>query len=126
MKTQKLASLLTLFVFVFCMAFQPVLVSAQDKKETKKETKMDKKESKMDKKESKMDKKESKMDKKESKMDKKDSKMDKKESKMDKKESKMDKKESGASVQCSAKTKEGDRCKRMTTDKSGLCWQHKK
>jgi hypothetical protein len=27
-------------------------------------------------------------------------------------------------VQCSANTIEGDRCERMTTNCSGLCWQH--
>lgn len=28
-------------------------------------------------------------------------------------------------VQCSAITKSGTRCKRMTTDPSGRCWQHR-
>jgi hypothetical protein len=28
------------------------------------------------------------------------------------------------SVQCSAKTKSGTRCKRMTKSPNGLCWQH--
>jgi hypothetical protein len=28
------------------------------------------------------------------------------------------------STQCSAITKKGTQCTRMTTDKSGLCWQH--
>jgi len=28
------------------------------------------------------------------------------------------------SVQCSATTKAGSQCKRMTKDPSGLCWQH--
>ena len=31
---------------------------------------------------------------------------------------------SSTSVQCSATTKKGSRCKRMTTNSSGLCWQH--
>ncbi len=31
---------------------------------------------------------------------------------------------SGESVQCIATTQDGDRCKRMTTNKDCLCWQH--
>jgi hypothetical protein len=32
--------------------------------------------------------------------------------------------ESTTSVQCSGTTKEGKRCKRMTTNSNGRCWQH--
>lgn len=31
---------------------------------------------------------------------------------------------SGESVQCSGTTKKGARCRRMTTNPSGRCWQH--
>lgn len=33
--------------------------------------------------------------------------------------------EPGRATQCKATTKKGARCKRMTTDAGGYCWQHK-
>jgi hypothetical protein len=36
----------------------------------------------------------------------------------------MESMKSSRSVRCSAITKKGNRCKRMTTNRDGLCWQH--
>lgn len=43
-----------------------------------------------------------------------------------KKKTEVQESSSGQAVQCKGLTKKGTRCKRMTTDPSGYCWQHKK